>query len=227
LATQPADFDTALYVHYEKAIRGPHHALWQSSMHTEILRLLNKTKSMAYKPDGIVPPGAKHATANPVIKIKYDPLDTTSITELRTRLTWGREKSLDDHPTSSSTTDSTAMKLLLNSTVSDPTSVLSTVDVSDFYLHSSLNTPAYLSVPLRYLPPQTRELLQVTQLPNSASLLFEVYNAIYGMDDAGRVSQQDLLKHLTPHDFYMCRHTPALFRRSSHPHPLNLHHMGR
>jgi hypothetical protein len=184
-------------------------------MHTEVVRLLTKTKSMKYKPDGIIPPGAKHATANPVIKIKYDPLDPTRITEWRTRITYGREKSLDDHPTSSSTTDSTAMKLLLNSAVSDPNAVLSTVDVSDFYLHSSLTTPAYLSIPIRYLPPQTRELLEVTHLADSTSLLFEVYNAIYGMDDAGRVSQQNLIQHLAPLGFHMCRHTPGLFRHTT------------
>ena len=31
------------------------------------------------------------------------------------------------------------------------------------------------------------------------------------MDDAGRVSQQDLIAHLTPHGYHMFRHTPGLF----------------
>ena len=109
------------------------------------------------------------------------------------------------------------MKLLLNSTVSDHTSKLSSVDVENFYLHSATTTPAYLSIPIRFLPPQTRELLQVTHLPNNASLLFEVFNAIYGMDDAGRISQQNLINHLAPHDYYMCRHTPGLFRHRTRP----------
>jgi hypothetical protein len=217
-STQPDDsYDTALFVHYEKAIRGPNYRTWQNSMHTEILRLTQKTKSMSYKPDGIIPPGSKHATANPVIKIKLDPLDPSNVIEYRTRLTWGREKSTDDHPTSSSTIDTTAMKLMLNSTVSDPNAVLSTIDVSDFYLHSKLAKPAYLSVPLRYLPPQTLQFLGVTHLPKEGSLLFEVYNAVYGMDDAGRVSQHDLINHLQPHGYYMCRHTPGLFRHRSRP----------
>jgi hypothetical protein len=32
------------------------------------------------------------------------------------------------------------------------------------------------------------------------------------MDDAGRISQQDLINHLLPYGFYMCRHTPGLFK---------------
>jgi hypothetical protein len=68
------------------------------------------------EPDGIIPPGAKVSTGNPVIKEKLDPLDHSRVTEYRTRMTWGREKEPGDHPTSSSTIDTTAMKLLLNST---------------------------------------------------------------------------------------------------------------
>ena len=156
------------------------------------------------------PQGARVATANPIIKTKLDPLDHNKIIEYRTRVTWGRA-SPTDHPTASSTIDTTAAKLFLNSAVSDHTAVLSTVDVDDFYLNSKLLTPAYLKVPLRFLPPVTRAWLKVDHLPPESSILFEVYNALYGMDDAGRISQQDLIAHLIPHGFHMFRHTPGLF----------------
>lgn len=104
------------------------------------------------------------------------------------------------------------MKLLLNSVVSEHTALLSTIDISDFYLHSQLSTPHYMKIPIRFLPPITRAWLGITHLPDDTILLFEVYNAIYGMDDAGRVSQQNLIEHLRPHGFYMCRHTLDLFR---------------
>jgi hypothetical protein len=35
------------------------------------------------------------------------------------------------------------------------------------------------------------------------------------MDDAGRVSQQNLIQYLAPLGFHMCRHTPGLFRHST------------
>lgn len=75
------------------------------------------------------------------------------------------------------------------SSLSYPTAILSTVDTSDFYLNSKLKTPTYLRVPLRFLPSITRSWLKVDHLPTDSSILFEVYDAIYGMDDAGRVSQ--------------------------------------
>ena len=181
-------------------------------MDTEIRRLVTKTGSMSLKLDNIVPTGARVATANPIIKTKYDPTDHSKIIEYRTRLTWGRAAPSDDaHITASSTIDTTAVKLFFNSVVSDPVAILSTVDVSDIYLNSKLKTPAYLKVPLRFLPNVTRTWLHVDHLPNDATILFEVYNAIYGMDDAGRVSQLDLIAHLTPHGYHMCRHTPGLF----------------
>ena len=202
---------SAFYVHYEKAIRGPDYATWQTSMDTEMHRLITKTGSMSLKIDNIVPPGAKVAFGNPIIKSKLDPLDHSKIIEYRTRLTWGKVNNPTNHITTSSTIDTTAVKLFLNSVVSDPKAIVSTVDISDFYLNSKLKSPAYLKVPLRFLPPITRSWLQVDHLPNDSTILFEVYNAIYGMDDAGRVSQLDLIEHLTPHGYHMCRHTPGLF----------------
>ena len=207
----------AFFVHYEKAIKGPNYETWRTSMDTEMRRLITKTKSMALKSDGIVPANARVATANPVPISKTDPLDPTRIIEYRTRLTWGRVHHPTSHPTTSSTIDTTAVKLLLNSAISDPHAILSTVDISDFYLNSKLDTPAYLRVPIRYLPSTTREWLGVNLLPNDSILLFEVYNAIYGMDDAGRVSQMDLMKHLEPHGYRMCRHTPGLFFHDDSP----------
>ena len=105
------------------------------------------------------------------------------------------------------------MKLLLNSVVSDHHCIVSTIDINDFYLHSKLDTPAYMWVPRRYIPQPSRDRLQLNDRPNDSKVLFQVNNAIYGMDDAGRVSQQDLIsKLLAPYGFYICRHTPGLFR---------------
>ena len=148
----------ANFVHYEKAIRGPDLLTWQASMDTEMRRLVIKTKTMTLQPNGTVPPpGSKTATANPVIRRKLDPTDHSITTEFRTRMTWGREPSAGDHPTSSSTFDTTAVKLFLNSVVSDHDSIVSTIDITDFYLNSKLEKPAYLWVPIRFLPQQTRD----------------------------------------------------------------------
>ena len=86
------------------------------------------------------------------------------------------------------------------------------MDISDFYLHSTLDEAAYPWVPLRFLHPEIQQWLNVFHLPPDAKLFFKVVNALYGMDDAGRTAQRDLLHNLQPHGFYMCRHTLGLFR---------------
>jgi hypothetical protein len=197
----------AFYVHYEKAIQGMNHDKWIESMDTEMRRLITKTGSMEYLPDGIAPSNAKIGMANPIIaeKIRMDG------SEFRTRLTWSKNIVVTDGPTSSSTVDLTAVKLLLNSIVSDPHAKCSVIDISDFYLNSKLPTPAYLWVPMRFLPYVTRKWLGVLDRPRTDKLLFKVYNAIYGMDDAGRISQQDLVRHLAPHGYHMTAHSPCIF----------------
>ena len=203
------------YITYLRSIQGPKLPHWQASAHTEVLRLVEKTKTLELQPlDSQPPPDADVATVNPIIKEKLNPLDPTITDEYRTRWTWGHtsQTDTDEHPTSSSTIDTTAVKLMLNSVVSDHKAVLTTMDISDFYLHSKLDKPAYLWVPLRYLPPVSQHWLNVSHLPSDTKLLFKVNNALYGMDDAGRTAQRDLLRHLQPHGFYMCRHTPGLFR---------------
>ena len=197
----------AFFIHYEKAIRGINHGKWIESMDTEMRRLITKTKSMEYIPSGIVPPNVKIGLANPIIaeKIRMDGI------EFRTRLTWSKHMTVTEGPNSSSTIDLTAVKILMNSIVSDPNANCSVIDISDFYLNSKLDTPAYLWVPMRFLPYITKKWLGVLHRPTTDKLLFKVYNAIYGMDDAGRISQQDLIRHLAPHGYHMKSHSPCVF----------------
>jgi len=65
---------------------------------------------------------------------------------------------------------------------------------------------------MRLIPEKSRQWLGIADRHQESKILFKVNNALYGMDDAGRISQQELLKHLQPYGFYQCRHTPGLFR---------------
>lgn len=204
---------SASFVHYLQSIKGPDYERWEESMHTEMVRLITKTKSMTLMPSNTVPEGARVGHANPITKIKYSPLDAAEAIEWRTRLSWN-QSALEDaiaRITSSTTADTTLVKLLINSAISDPNAVLSTIDVDDFYLNTLLQYLAFLWVPLRYLPLRTRQWLGVADRPLSEKILFQVHTAIYGMDDAGRLSQDQLVAHLASHGYTMCPHTPGLF----------------
>ena len=208
---------SAFYVHYLQSIQGSDLERWEESMHTEIVRLVSKTKSMTLQPDNIIPPGARVGHANPITKIKYSPDDASWAIEWRTRLTWNRE-ALDDlvaRITASTTADPTLVKLLINSAISDPNAVLSTIDIDDFYLNTMLAVAACFWIPLRYLPLKTRQWLGVEDRPISDKVLFKLHTALYGMDDAGRLSQDQLVAHLESHGYTMCRHTPGLFNHAT------------
>lgn len=208
---------SAFYVHYLQSIEGSDHSRWEESMHTEMVRLITKTKSMTLQPDNIVPSGARVGHANPITKIKYSPSDASSPIEWRTRLTWNRE-ALDDlvtRITASTTADPTLVKFLINSAISDPNAILSTIDIDDFYLNTMLAVAAYFWIPLRYLPLKTRDWLGVADRPITDKILFRLHTALYGMDDAGRLSQDQLINHLQAHGYTMCRHTPGLFTHAT------------
>ena len=138
--------------------------------------------------------------------------------EWRTRLTWNRE-ALDDlvaRITASTTADPTLVKFIINSAISDPNAVLSTIDIDDFYLNTMLAVAAYFWIPLRYLPLKTRQWLEVADRPIGDKILFKLHTARYGMDDAGRLSQDQLVAHLETHGYTtMCRHTPGLFKHAT------------
>jgi hypothetical protein len=189
-ATFPTVASSAFFVHYLQSIQGPDLARWEESMHTEMVRLITKTNSMTLQPDNIVPPGARVGHANPITKTKYSPDDASLAIEWRTRLTWNRE-ALDDlvaRITASTTADPALVKFLINSAISDPNAVLSSIDIDDFYLNTMLAVAAYFWIPLRYLPLKTRVWLGVDDRPITDKILFKLHTALYGMDDAGRLT---------------------------------------
>ena len=213
----------ANYLHYMQAIKGPEINQWRKSMHHEVVRLIDTTKTARYRPDLTIhniPEGSRFADANPIIVKKANKVDPT-VTDYRTRLTWHERKrkahgtSLPTPPreTTSSTIDTLAVKILLNSIISDPNAIFSTLDLNDFYLHTALGDgkKGYLRLKHNWLPAETRQLIGTTHLPDDADIILEVDNVVYGMDDAGRKAQIDLVNHLALHGYHMHRHTPGLF----------------
>lgn len=228
----PINAPQANFVHYSKAIRGPDYQHWQDSMNAEIIRLFITTKTAIYRPDltiDTIPSEARVGNANPVIKKKEDKIDPSKI-EYRTRLTFDELKlkktpttnssivppTIEPRITASSTIDSLAVKLLYNSIVSDHEAIFSSIDVKDWYLNSSCKT-AYLLIRNGILDQKSKILLKTTHLPDNAILVTEVNNVVYGMDDAGRISQLELVNHLAKDDFHMCPHTPGLFFHATRP----------
>ena len=210
---------SAFYAHYERSIRGPKYDIWQESMNREFAMLTETFKDGIKVVDRNEVPinKLKCPFLNPTTREKTD-IQTGAITEHRTRLTWGKQARPDD-PTlnSSSVASSPVVKLLLNSTVSDPHALLSTIDLDYFYYNTKLANKDYARFHVRLIPPTTRIKLGIAHLPNDAIVYFEVTIAIPGRPDAGKLAQLELIAHLAPYGYHMCPHTPCLFKHNERP----------
>ena len=194
---------------YMKLLKGPDKEGWEKSMIEELDRTIITTKTMHHKPDGIVPTGRIASYVNPVGKIKNG--------EKRTRNSYGGDKSDYAGNRFSSTVDITTVKCLLNSIISDPDSTHITIDIKDFFLCSTLEYPEYMWFPLRLIPKSYRHNFGAEHMDESKSILFEITKGLYGLPQAGRLAQKELVKHLESEGYIMSKNTPCLFHHISRP----------
>lgn len=190
--------------------KGEDGAYWDEQFVDEIRRLVHRTKSISWKQDGIVPIG-RHATyANAVgYKKSVNGVDT-----YRVRLAYGGDNSDYEGERTSTMAEITAVKIAFNTVVSDATLDYCTLDLRDMYLQSTLERPEYMFMPLAMIPMDLRKELGMTHLTESTRILWEVNKALYGMPQAGRLAQQDLVRILKTGGYTMSPTTPCLF---THP----------
>jgi hypothetical protein len=202
------------------ALRGPDQHLWKIEMGTEISRLINsKTIKPIHQRD--MPRGRKATYYNPQPKEKLD-ADKNIIR--RVRGTLGGDKI--DYPgeTSSAVADTAAVKTLIHSVVSDrrnhgTDTRFATVDLTDFYLGSSLDRPEFVRIYVKDIPDETIEREGLRQFINSSSngdyILFQVDGSMYGHPVSGRIANRDLVQHLKEHGYNQDPNVPCLFEHAT------------
>ena len=209
----------AFYTHYEKSIAGPQLKDWLASMDRELLMLTDTFPNGISVADPATVPRDKLKCPflNPVIREKIDSA-TGSTIDLRTRLTWGKQpRPLDPSVNSSAVAASPVIKLLLNSAVSQPHAVLSSIDVDFFYYTTQLAEPDYCRLHVKHIPKPSRIRLGISHLPNSATVYLRTTIAIPGRPDAGKLAHDALIAHLAPHGYLECPRTPCLFYHTDRP----------
>ena len=207
----------AFYSYYEKTIQGPNYAAWQDSMVRELTKLTQHFKDglQLINPADVPPSHRNCPFLNPVTREKLDSA-TGAIIDLRTRLTWGKQPpSSNPSLNSSSVAASSVVKLLLNSAVSDPHAVLSTIDLDYFYYQTRRTSPEFARMRVRHIPPAARAMLGISHLTDADIIYFQANIAIPGQPDAGKLAQEGLIAHLTPYGYSMCRYTPCLFKHNT------------
>ena len=111
-----------------------------------------------------------------------------------------------------------AIKILLNSIVSTPHASLITIDIKDFYLMTELDRPEYIKVHISRIPGNIIKKHNLTTFKNDQNFVyFQAIKTIWGLPQAGRISQQGLMKQLATHGYVECAHTPGCYTHISRP----------
>ena len=96
---------------------------------------------------------------------------------------------------SAKTAELEVVKSLANAAVSEDAN-LASADLKDFYLAEELERPEYLRIPLKLFTDKVLDDLNLRQFIDKDCIYFEVVRTMYGLPQAGYLSQKGLIKHL-------------------------------
>jgi hypothetical protein len=108
------------------------------------------------------------------------------------------------------------IKLLLNATVSERAKFM-TADIKNFYLDTPLPNKEYMTVQLNHIPEDVQIKYDLIKFAHNGKILMEINKGIYGLPQAGKLSQDRLVTHLAQHGYHQAKHTPCLFKHESRP----------
>jgi hypothetical protein len=154
-----------------------------------------------------LPLGKRSIRPNPILKLK--PVNGNKA--FRCRFTFSGQHSTYDGPRSSPTIDILGVKLFLNAIVSDDNCTHITADIKDCFIKHDLDEPEYLSFPITWIPQEHREEFGVANFPETATLLYQVDKALYGMPQASMIAHREITSLLALHGYHLSKTTPCLY----------------
>jgi hypothetical protein len=90
-----------------------------------------------------------------------------------------------------------------------------TLDIKDFYLGTPLERFEYVRLPLRAIPDFVMDKYNLRPLVHRDSVLFEIRKCMYGLPQAGLLSQQRLIAHLAAHGYVQDANVSCLFHHAA------------
>jgi hypothetical protein len=89
-----------------------------------------------------------------------------------------------------------------------------TIDIADFYLGTPLPASRYehLRIHADKIPTSIMDKYNLTPLIYNRHVYFEIRKCMYGLPQAGKLSQTRLIRHFSNHGYIQCANTPCLFR---------------
>ena len=209
---------------YAKAVAGPNQAHWHVADEVEIDRLIISSTLNAMHLHDQPEDRRKDTTYyNPQTKEKMDIEDNKTY---RVRGTAGGNKINYPGEVSAATAEMETVKILIQSVVSDQKRELQekqqittdwiTLDIKDYYLGAPLERPEYIRIPRRFIPDKSMDKHNLHQyLDHKDSILFRIDKCMYGLPQAGFLSQKRLIAHLSQHGYHQQEHVPCLFSHAN------------
>ncbi len=131
------------------------------------------------------------------------------------RLRWTVSSVKVDYPfdVSTKTADLTTAKILINSVVSIPNAKFMTADLKDFYLGTPMGRYEY--IPIWMLPEAIIDQYNLHPLFHNGNVYVEIRPGMYGLPQAGRIANDQLVAFLKPHGYKPCPLTHGLWRHTT------------
>ena len=150
---------------------------------------------------------------NPQPKIKTD---ANGKRTYRVRGTYGGDRGDYAGDTQAFTASMAAVKVLLNSVISDEADWL-TADIKDFYLGTPVERYEYMRITRAQIPQCIIDEFELEDIFENDVVMMELHKGIYGLKQAGILAQKQLFKHLEEHGYTQCPNTPAVFCHKDRP----------
>ena len=212
-AINPDTGNIADYRELSQCSDGP---IWHASNADEIGRLaqgygtVKGTNTIVFIHPSAIPAGRKATYLRVVSALRPEKANP-----YRIRWTAGGDKVDYPFDVSTKTADLTTAKLLINSVVSTPNAKFLTADLKDFYLGTPMSRYEYMRVPIWMLPDAIIEQYNLTPLFHNGYVYVEIRRGMYGLPQAGRLANDQLIAFLQPHGYAPCPLTPGLWKHAT------------
>ena len=204
--------DTGKIAEYRELSQCSDGAIWKNSNAEEIGRLaqgyqhIKGTNTIFFIHPSEMPAGRKAAYLRAVSAYRPEKAQP-----YRVRWTVGGDQIDYPFDVSTKTADLTTAKLLFNSVLSTPNGKFLTADLKDFYLGTPMSRYEYMRIPIWMLPDDIIEQYNLTPLFSNGFVYVEIRRGMYGLPQAGRLANDQLVKFLAPHGYTPCELTPGLW----------------
>ena len=208
--------DTGKIAEYRELSQSSEGAIWQNSNCEEIGRLaqgygtIEGANTIHFISRSAIPRGRKAAYLRVVSAYRPEKANPHRI-----RWTVGGDKVDYPFEVSTKTADLTTAKLLFNSVLSMPEAKFFGIDLKDFYLGTPMDRYEYMRIPIWMLPAAIVDQYNLTDLFDDGFVYVEIRRGMYGLPQAGRLANDQLVAFLKPHGYIPCPLTHGLWRHTT------------